>query len=738
MRYRIRLSWLGLLFATVLLFQNCSGRLFSEGALTASDLSSVDPQKLFEGQKLYAQNCALCHGDVNTSAKRGRSAGQIRAAIESVTNMRTLRLSDTELDAIAVALRSQFSGVAMCDVPQDVGRVVAHRLNRRELNNSLRDLFGFSAGHRLEAERMTATVGSADGAGWGLWENGGLSQQIRLADGVPYTVTVRAKADLLGGVGADMKLRYNNQDVQTQRVSATAYADYSFNVTGRDDAVIEVQFTNNQYNSTQDRNLYVDYVLVRPAQIARIDFARDMPEDNPGETFDNDALSLFTDISYATKLMEAGYAAVDEAFKARRGAVFAACMTDSDACAKNILRQFAYNAYRRPVTAADDDRVFAIYKQVRTEGDGFEEGLRQAMVALIVSPQFVFRVIEHPNPRDPSLTAPLDAYDIATRLSYFIWGSIPDGSLQAAAQNDQLRSPEQIAAQVRRMMADPRSIHVVEVLADQWLEMKKLRKASVNTTLYPGFSEALRKDMETETRLLVQKIFREDLPLNTLMNSGRSFLNARLAAHYGIAGFSGGNSTFTETDVGPLRRGILGHASVLTLTSHADETSIVQRGKYVLKNLLCDMPPPPPAGVINPPGSEQDRSQLRLTNPTCVSCHSRIDPMGVGLQNFNTIGSYRTVDEAGASIVASGKMPDGTSFDGAISLSEAVANDGRAKVCATRRVMNLALGRALENADDCVVNRIAIQEDAFRQPVSKLVESIALSAEFRQQRGEAP
>lgn len=726
---------LGVLVATAPFFQNCSGRLFSEGALTAGDFASVDPQKLFEGQKLYAANCALCHGDVNDSDKRGRSASQIRAAMGSVTNMLSLRLTDAEVEAVALALRSNFSGMAMCQSPADVGRVVAHRLNRRELNNSLRDLFGFSAGHRLEAERMTATIGSADGPGWGLWENGAISQTIRLAEGVAYNVTVRAKADLYNGVGANMKLRYGGADVGQQTVTATAYADHQFTITGRDQAALEVHFTNNQVGGGQDRNLYVDYVLVRPAALARIDFARDMPEDNPGETFDNDAMSLFSDVSYVEKLMSAAYAAVDEALVARRGAVFAACMTDSNACARNILRQFAYNAYRRPVTAADEDRLFNIYRQVRTEGDGFEEGIRQALVGILVSPQFMFRAVAHPAQNDPGVTAPLDAYDLAARLSYFIWGSLPDGALQTAAQADQLRAPEQIAAQVKRMMADPRAVNVVDALTDQWLEMRRLRTKPISVD---GFSEALRRDMETETRLLVQKIFREDLPLGALLTQNTSFVNARLAAHYGIGGYSGNNATFKETDLGPLRQGLLGHASVLTLTSHASETSIVGRGKYVLKNILCDMPPPPPAGVINPPGSEQDRSNLRMTNPTCVSCHSRIDPIGVGLQNFNTIGAYRTVDEFGASINASGTLPGGRSFSGATQLANVVANDDRAKVCATRKIMNLALGRALQGADDCVVNRIAVREDAFRQPVSKLVEAIALSDEFRHQRGEAP
>lgn len=611
-KYLYQIPSLGLLLLTALFFQNCSGRMFADGQLNVGEFASVDPQKLFEGQKLYAQNCALCHGDVNTSDKRGRSAAQIKSAMTSITNMQSLRLTDDQVSSIALALRSNFSGVAMCANPTDVGRVVAHRLNKRELNNSLRDLFALPAG---------------------------------------------------------------------------------------------------------------------------TDFTKDMPHDNAGETFDNDAASLFSDTSYVEKLMDSAYLAVDEAFRVRRSTIVSACTSANDTCARQILRSYSYRAYRRPVSTANDDRIFNVYKLVRDEGDSYDEGLRQALVAIVVSPQFMFRIPEHPEPKNAGVTAALDGHDIASRLSYFIWGSLPDAALLTLAQSDQLKSNEQIAAQVRRMMADARSANVVDALSEQWLEMKKLRTKAIT---YSGFSEALRADMETETKMLVQKIIKNDLPLSSLLTENRSFVNARLAAHYGVSGFSGTNTTFRETNLGSLRQGILSHASVLTLTSHSEETSIVGRGKYVLKNILCDMPPPPPAGVTNPPGSEQDRSNLRMTNPTCVACHSKIDPIGIGLQNYNVIGSYRSVDELGASINASGTLPGGQSFSGAPQLSTVLASDDRAKVCATSKMMNLALGRSLASADGCVVNRIAIQEDAFRQPVSKLIEAIVLSDEFRFQKGEAP
>lgn len=737
-KIKYQIPSLVLLFATAFLFQNCSGRLMSEGELVTSEFASVDPQKLFEGQKLYGQHCALCHGDINTSAKRGRSAGSIRSAISAVTNMKSINLTDDQLSLIALALKSNFSGSQMCANPTDVGRVTVHRLNKREFNNSVRDLFGFGGGHRVEAERMNATVGSADSNGWGLWDNGSLSQTLRLADGQAYNVIVRAKATLYQGVGAQMKLRYANADVQTQMVSATAYTNYTFSISGRDSANLEIHFINNQVGGGEDRNLIVDYVQVVPINSVSINFAQALPDDNSGETFDNDAMSLFSDISYTKKLIDVSYQVVNEALMGRRSAIFAACTGETDACARTIIRSLAYTAYRRPVPTANENSIFNIYKLARTEGDSYIEGMRQAMVAILVSPQFMFRAVEHPDNNNPAIAANLDSYDVASRLSYFIWGSIPDGALQLAAQNNQLQNASDISAQVRRMMADPRSINVVEALTDQWLEMKKLKSKAIDTALFPAFSEALRKDMDTETRMLVAKIFREDLPLSTLLSSNTTFMNSRLAAHYGVSGFTGNATTFKETSVGSLRQGILGHASVLTLTSHADETSIVHRGKFVLKNMLCDMPPPPPAGVIDPPGSEQDKSNLRLTNPTCVACHSQMDPIGQGLQNFNTIGAYRTVDELGASIPAGGTLPNGVSFSGLPQLSNVIANDDRAKVCATGKIMNLALGRKLNATDDCVVNRIAIQEDAFRQPISKLVEAIALSDEFRKQRGEAP
>lgn len=619
---RLRLKKLSALISVVgvmLFFQNCSNRMMSKGEVLSQ--IPVSAEDLFEGQKLYATNCQTCHGEINASAKRNRSSGQIRSAMTSVSTMNTLNLSEASLRKISAALKSSFAGQPrMCDQADDVGHVGLQRLNKRELSNTIRDLFNY-----------------------------------------PISTSTN--------------------------------------------------------------------------------FAIALPDDNVGETFDNDAKALFMSSVWMEKWLIASETIVEDtlAIVARKSSLYI-CAQGTEVCASQILASFASRAYRRPVTSTEATKLLNIYKAVRNRGGNFDEAVETGLIAVVNSPQFLFRSIEHPNHSDSNRVSALNSYDLATRISYFLWSSMPDATLTAAAAANSLNTPAEIKTQIHRMLSDSRALGMAKIMADFWLEMRKFRKVSPSTTVFPSFNDALRADMDTETRKLLEDIIREDLPLSALLTSDYSNINSRLATHYGVAGFtSSGPAEFKKFNMmNSGRQGILGHASVLTMTSHTNETSIVHRGKFILKNLLCDMPPPPPNNLPSLAGSESAKANLRLTNPTCFGCHSQMDPIGGGLQNFNGIGKFRTVDEAGVSIQPTGYLPDGRRFTGVEQLLGILKVDDRAKMCATGQVMSLALGRSLNIGDDCTIARIGIRDGGFDQSFSQLVEQIVLSDQFRNQKGEAP
>lgn len=453
-------------------------------------------------------------------------------------------------------------------------------------------------------------------------------------------------------------------------------------------------------------------------------------EDGVAETFNNNANVLYVNKQLAEQYLTAAETVTNEAFQLRRASIMV-CSTTDDACSRNILSPIATRAFRRPLKTGELDSLIALVNSAKGRGETFESGIRLALQAVLISPHFLFRVIA------PAATAELNHYEMASRLSYFIWSSMPDAELFKLAAEGRLKSSADLKLQVARMLKDPKAGALVENFAQQWLSLKELMRSMPNTSRYPEFNSQLRFDMITETQMFIQNIFTQNLSMHDLVTAQHTFVNASLASLYGLPNVTGTNFRKVSTTQFS-RQGILGHASIMTLTSRADETSIIHRGKWVLKNLLCDLPPPPPIAFppVDPTLSELERSQRRLSDTQCMSCHSKMDPIGTGLQSYNAIGKWRDRDEAGKPIDGIGQFPDGRQFAGPVALSQTIHLDPRFRVCVAKKAMTYALGRELNTADNCIINKIANENVGSNKTFTELIQAVVESQIFRQQGGD--
>jgi mono/diheme cytochrome c family protein len=410
-------------------------------------------------------------------------------------------------------------------------------------------------------------------------------------------------------------------------------------------------------------------------------------------------------------------------------------------CERKIIANLARRAYRRPVAAQEVNQLLGLYSMARRQGDSFEEGIVQALQALLVSPHFLFR-IEKDQVANAQTARPLNDYELASRISYFLWSSMPDEDLLRAAEQGNLKKPEVLAAQVKRMLQDPRSSALVENFAGQWLELRKLESVKPDHERFPEFDEYLRMSMRRETELFFENVIRKDQSILDFVDGNYSFLNERLAKFYKIGGVSG--TEFRKVDLtGTERGGVLTQASVLTVSSYATRTSPVLRGKWILENLLNAAPPPPPPDVpnldeakIGQLASLREQLEQHRKNATCAVCHSRLDPLGFGLENFNAIGAWRTQDGKFA-IDASGTLPDGRTFKGARGLKAILMADRQAFAEGlTDKLLTYALGRGLESYDKPTVKKIAERLAGENYRFSSLVLEIIKSLPFQMRRGE--
>ena len=415
---------------------------------------------------------------------------------------------------------------------------------------------------------------------------------------------------------------------------------------------------------------------------------------------------------------------------------------DEDSCAHTILASLARRAFRRPVTEADIQPLMAFYRNGRGEGD-FDRGIQKALQAMLVSPDFLYRI-----ERDPPAAGVcrISDLELVSRLSFFLWSSIPDDQLLALAEQGKLQDPAVLDREVRRMLADPRADALVGNFAGQWLYLRNLAADKPDPEAFPEFDESLRQSFYQETSLFFQSIMREDRSLLDLVDADYTYLNQRLAEHYGVPDIYGSQfRKVTLTD--PNRGGLLGQGSILTVTSYPNRTSVVQRGKWILETLLGAPPPPPPPDVPAFPEKSKDGKQLSMrqameqhrANAVCASCHSRMDPLGFALENFDGVGKWRTED-AGAAIDPSGKLPDGTQVSGPAGLKKVLATTRRDDFLTTaaQKMLTYALGRGLEYYDQPAVRSILRESARDNYRFSSLVAAIVHSTPFQMRRTQEP
>jgi mono/diheme cytochrome c family protein len=418
------------------------------------------------------------------------------------------------------------------------------------------------------------------------------------------------------------------------------------------------------------------------------------------------------------------------------------CSTADEPCARRLLSTLARRAYRRPVTAADVDPLLAFYREGAKTS--FDEGIERALRRLLVSPEFLFRV-----ERDPSNVAAGQSYrvsdlELASRLSFFLWSSIPDDALLTLAERGQLATPAVLSREVRRMLADPRAEAFITNFAGQWLFLRNLDAAVPVQSIFPDFDDGLRQSFRRETELFFDSIVREDRSAFDLLRANHTFLNERLAKHYGVPNIKG--SYFRRVTLGAAspRNGLLGQGAILTVTSYPDRTSPVVRGKWILENLLGTPPPPPLPNVppLKPTNNEgavlsmRQRMEQHRANPVCASCHAMMDPLGLSLENFDAVGKWRTLGESSAAIDAKGRAPDGAVFEGPAGLRDMLLRSDRFVPTLTEKMLTYALGRGLEYTDMPAVRAIVRDAEKNDYRVSSLIVGIVQSPPFKMRRSE--
>ena len=413
--------------------------------------------------------------------------------------------------------------------------------------------------------------------------------------------------------------------------------------------------------------------------------------------------------------------------------------TEALGCARDILSRMARLAYRRPVTDAEVATLVDFYQQERGKGESFDVGIQTALVSILVSPQFLFRFERDPEDAAPGAMYRIRDLEMASRLSFFIWSSVPDDELLDLAIAGRLQEPEILQEQIERMLADERAGALGANFAGQWLYLRNVVATEPDADLFPDFDDNLRKGLQRETELLFESIAREDRSVLDLLTADYTFVNERVARHYGIRGVYG--DQFRRVDVeDENRKGLLGHASVMLINSYANRTSPVNRGKYVLTNIIGTPPPPPPPNVppleenLNQPAAMRERMAQHRANPACSGCHQYMDPVGLALENFDAIGRWREAEDD-LPIDAAGAIPvfrDFGPIDGPVGLREAIlSRSEQFASTATEMLLTYALGRGLEARDMPIVRAVVRDAADENYRFSTLVRGIVTSTPFQ-------
>ncbi|MCC9604400.1 DUF1592 domain-containing protein [Blastopirellula sp. JC732] len=644
-----------------------------------------------------------------------------------------------------------------CDGPADPGRETIRRLNRAEYENTIRDLVG--------VEFKATEEFPADDVGYGFDNIGDVLSlsPLLLEKYYDAAVTIADKAivsdpkslirserlknfKLKDGSKSDDRLTFASHNVGTTDFEVDAPGEYKISIrafgTRAGDQLpnmhVKLDDQNKDFAVDATRGKEKDYEITKRFSKGKhhleISFTNDHYDPNNANPNLRDRNLIVTSV----KLVGPPEIKPDSYPESHRQ-IFVAYPGDEgitfEVAARRNLTRFASRAYRRPVTADEINRLYTLVAAAQADGANFEESVREGIIAILCSPNFLFRV-EVDEAQGP--VRQLTEYELAARLSYFLWSSAPDQELLTLAYEGKLRS--QLDQQIERMMKSPKSTALVENFAGQWLQLRNLESAKPNIRQFRSFTPQLAKSMRRETELFFESIVREDRSILDLIGADYTYLDESLAKHYGVKDVNG--EEFRKVSLGDKGRGgILTHASILTVTSNPTRTSPVKRGKWVLENVLGTPPPDPPADVPTLEGQKELKGTLRermaqhMANPSCASCHARMDPIGFALENFDAVGAFRDKDE-GQKIDASGELPGGIKFDGAKGLRQLILTEHRDEFVRTfsEKMLTYALGRGVEYYDMCAVD--AIQDELERNDYrfSALVKAIVHSDPFQKRR----
>jgi len=692
------------------------------------------------------------------------------------------------IDAFATSLETALDRVAAAD--PNPGRVVAHRMNRVEYVNAIEDLLaleidgtallpsdmaGFGFDNNAEVLSITpalmaryitaatkisrAAVGSPDNRPvMQVYRTGFERRDVRLSEDMPFAthggLAVRHHFPLDGDYVFAIRLKRNGTTQAIEGIGESAHRievrvdralvktfDIGGMYPGPDpgqlvavrEGDVEGQRLH-EYRMTADDELELRVPLEAGTRLVSVAFTDAAP--SPATVSDLPGVDMLT--------ISGPFDGTVPTETPSRRQIFTCYPSDSsdeaeEACAREILTSLARRAYRRGVTDAEVDALLDTYREGRTDQD-FDAGIERALETLLAMPQFLLRVEAQPVDSPPGTVYRLSDLELASRLSFFLWRSIPDDQLLDLAARNRLSDPAVVAGQVRRMLADRRATRFMNDFVGQWLQMRNIHAQDPDGNLFAGFNDTLRKAMVSETELFFESQVREDRPIPELLRADYTYLNEQLARHYEVDDVYGSHfRRVTWTD--DRRHGLLGHASLLTVTSYANRTSVVLRGKWVLEALLGAPPPPPPANVppleeadASSPTSLRERMEAHRRSPVCASCHRRMDPLGFALEHFDAIGRWRETD--GRAAIDATISLSGETIDSPRAFREALLREGHGAFIrtVTEKLLTYALGRGVAYYDAPAIRQIVrdVARDDYRW--SSLLQHIVASDPFRLQR----
>ncbi|HZL38482.1 MAG TPA: DUF1592 domain-containing protein [Tepidisphaeraceae bacterium] len=762
----------------------------SDAADTRQAIAAADKQWAGTVKLFLSQNCFKCHGN-------GHHKGGV--ALDKFTTLASIQMDHRTWGTVADMLTTKtmppddepqptaeqvsavvgWIGQAMelcdCSGPRDPGRIAIHRLNRHEYNNTIRDLVGVDfkpaddfptddTGYGFDniadvlsmspllaekylsaAEQVMDKAVASDGAnkptvkkyqcatldstgnntGGDLMANGEVYGTHNFPVAGDYEFRLKASQDRFGKENAQMVLKLDGTELKTFDVPNPRRAPrvYKFRAVGikAGKHKFAAAYTNNKVDRDNldpkkrgDRNLYVDTIEIEgPFNAA------------PAPASQTQKRIFFA--APGPKLSE-------------------------PAAARLILTRFATRAFRRPASVDEVEALMRVYRAALADGEPYVGSVKLSLEAVLISPQFLYRI-----EADPSLSGlsteqvrnapahPITDYELATRLSYFLWSSMPDEELMRLAGEQQLHNTKVLEQQVKRMLADPKSDAFVTNFVGEWLETRALDDFKPNAKVFPDFDDDLRQAMKKEVSLFFQSILKDDGSVLELLDAKYTFLNERLAKLYGIDGIKGDEFRRVQLsecgEAGKRRGGIMEMAGVLAVTAMPTRTSPVRRGKYVLEQILGTPPPPPPPNVpsLDKPGQVEagtvrQRFERHRADPVCASCHMRMDPIGFAMENYNALGAWRERDN-GLPIDTAGNLPDGTALAGPGDVKKALLDRKKLFVkCMAEKMLTYALGRGVEYYDTCTVRDIAGNVKQHDYRISAMIDAIVQSDAFLKRR----